>query len=84
MIYDIVFTETALRQLKKLDKATQERIMMALWRIRHDPFKHVLKLTNRPEYRLRVGDYRVLMLIDRGKLIILIVAVGHRKKIYRE
>ncbi len=83
MIYELIYTETVLKQLKKLDKKIQERIISALERVRYNPFKHVRKLKDRPEYRLRVGDYRVLMLIDRGKLIILIVAVGHRKKIYR-
>ena len=82
MIYELIYTETALKQLKKLDKKTQERIIRALERIRYNPFKHIRKLTGRPEYRLRVGDYRVLIRIDKGKLIILIVAVGHRKKIY--
>ena len=82
MIYKLIYTETALKQLKKLDKKIQERIINALERIRYNPLKYVRKLTGRPEYRLRVGDYRLLMRIDRGDLIILIVAVAHRKKVY--
>ncbi len=80
MIYELIYTDTALKQLKKLDRKTHERIIRALERVRYDPFKYVRKLTGRPEYRLRVGDYRVLMLIDQGKLIILIVGVGHRRR----
>jgi len=83
VIYELVYTDTALKQLKKLDKKNQDRVIKALERIRHNPFKYIKKLTDRPEYRLRVGDYRVLMLIDQGKLIILVVAVAHRKKVYK-
>ena len=84
MIYELIYTETALKDLKKLDKRVQERIINALERIQYNPFKYVRKLKGREEYRLRVGDYRVLMRIDKGKLIILIVAVGHRKNIYKK
>lgn len=41
----------------------------------------VKKLTNREEYRLRVGDYRILYIIPDDKTL-LIVAIGHRKDIY--
>lgn len=34
-------------------------------------------------YRLRVGAYRIAYLIDDGKLVILVVEVGHRRDIYR-
>ena len=82
-MYEIFYTETALKDLKKLDKQMQERIIKVLERIRHNPFKYVRKLQGREDYRLRVGDYRIIMRIDQGKLIILIVAVGHRRNIYK-
>ena len=84
MIYELVYTDTALKQLKKLDKKNQDRVIKALERIRHNPFKYIKKLTDRPEYRLRVGDYRILMLIDKGELLILVVDVGHRRNIYKK
>ena len=31
----------------------------------------------------QTGDYRVIMDIDKGKLIILVIKIGHRKKIYK-
>jgi mRNA interferase RelE/StbE len=37
-----------------------------------------------PGFRLRVGDYRVLMDIDQGRLMILVIKVGHRKDIYKD
>jgi mRNA interferase RelE/StbE len=41
------------------------------------------RLTGRSEYRLRVGDYRVIYDFDRDKNIIYLIAVGNRKEIYR-
>jgi len=83
MSYEVEFTDTAKRQLKKLDKNTQTRIINALTRIRVRPHVFVKKIVGDDGYRLRVGDYRVILDIDQGKLIILILKVGHRKNIYK-
>jgi len=41
------------------------------------------KLTARPEWRVRSGDYRVLYRIEEAVLTIIIVDAGHRREIYR-
>ncbi len=41
------------------------------------------KLVGDLGYRLQVGDYRVILDIDEGNLIILVIKIGHRKKIYK-
>ncbi len=82
MTYDIIFSDKALKQLKKLDRTVQERIITALERIRIRPGSYVTKLVSDPGYRFRVGDYRVIMDIDNNVLHILVLKVGHRKKIY--
>ncbi|HUW68030.1 MAG TPA: type II toxin-antitoxin system RelE/ParE family toxin [Candidatus Nanoarchaeia archaeon] len=83
MTYGILFSDSALKQLKKLEINVQERIISTLERIRIRPQAHVTKLVGDPGYRLRVGEYRVIMDIDDGNLVILILKVGHRKKIYK-
>jgi mRNA interferase RelE/StbE len=60
MTYGIIFSDRALKQLKKLEKNVQESIISALERIRIRPQVHVTKLVGDPGYRLRVGDYRVI------------------------
>ena len=82
MTYEIIFSGAALKQLKKLDKSAQERIISTLERIRIRPQSHVKKLVGDSGYRLRVGDYRVILDIDEGILVVLVLKVGHRKKIY--
>ena len=81
MTYGIIFSDRALKQLKKLEKNVQERIISTLERIKIRPQAHVTKLVGDPGYRLRVGDYRVILDIDEGNLVILVIKIGHRKKI---
>ncbi len=83
MIYEVIFTETALNQLRKLERKAQERIINTIERVRISPERYLRKLKGRPEYRLRAGDYRVLLLVDNKQLILLVVEVGHRKNIYK-
>lgn len=82
MTYEVIFSDKVLRQIKKLEKNVQERIIAVLERIRVRPESYVTKLVGDPGYKLRVGDYRVIMDIDNKILRILILKVGHRKNIY--
>ncbi len=81
MTYGIIFSDCALKQLKKLEKNVRERIISTLERIKIRPQAYVTKLVGDPGYRLRVGDYRVILDIDEGNLVILVIKIGHRKKI---
>jgi mRNA interferase RelE/StbE len=82
-MYDVEFSQSAEKQFFKLEKAVQQRIIFALERIRIRPYPHVKKLVGSPYFRLRVGDYRVIMGINENKLIILVLEIGHRKNIYK-
>ena len=87
MTFRVVFTESARKELKKLDKYTQKIIL--LWLQKNldgctDPRIHGKALTtNRVgQWRYRVGDYRILASIEDDKLVILVIAVGHRREVY--
>ncbi len=84
MSYEVIFTDTSRKQFKKLEKDIQERIVKALERIRIRPEVHVKKVVGDPGYRLRVGEYRVIIDIKKDKLIILVIKIGHRKNIYKK
>ena len=84
MTYQIFFTEKATRQLKKLEKADQEKIIKSIERIRIRPEAHVSKLVGDPGYKLRVGTYRIILEIKKETLIILVLLIGHRKNIYEK
>ena len=82
-MYEILFSDKARKQIKKLEKSLQKRIISTLERIRIRPESYVTKLVGDPGYKLRVGDYRIIMDIDKKKIIILILKIGHRKNIYK-
>lgn len=88
MAWKIKVTKTAAKQLKKIDKIVQRRIF--------DFLKNKLEPTGNPRqygkalrgkkgelWRFRVGDYRLICSIEDKTLTILVLALGHRKKVYR-
>ena len=84
LLYEIVFSQKAKKQLFKLERLIQERIISALERIKIRPESYITKLVGDPGYKLRVGDYRIIMDIDKSKLLILVIKIGHRKNIYEK
>lgn len=82
-MYSIEFSRTAEKQLLKLEKYIQERVIAVLKRIRIRPFYFVKKIVGSPYYRLRVGHYRVILDIRQDKLIIFVIEIGHRRRIYK-
>ena len=82
-MFEIEFSKNSEKQLLKLEKDIQKRIIFTLDRIRIRPYPHVKKLVGNPYFRLRVGEYRVILDIQKNKLIIFVVEIGHRKNIYK-
>lgn len=88
MKYHLDFTEHAKKQLYKLDLYVQKMIL--LWLNKNinnndDPREQGKPLSgNRAgQWRYRIGDYRVIVIIEDEKLVVLAIAVGHRKDIYK-
>jgi len=80
--YEIEFKPRALRDLRDLPEADKRRIFVNIEALQAGLTGNVKKLTNfTPEYRLRVGTYRVLFEIE-GRSVI-IYRVLHRKEAYR-
>ncbi len=80
--FEIVWSDSALTQLKKLDRIVARRIFNRVGELRENPLRQVRRLVNSPYYRLRVGDYRVILDIQRHLMRILVLKVGHRGSIY--
>lgn len=69
--------------MEKLDESIQQKIIAKLREYAQEPLNHAKKLIS-PKigtYRFRIGDYRVIFDIDEENIIIL--RIGHRKKIYQ-
>jgi len=82
-MFEIEFSKSAEKQLLKLEKDIQKRVISTLERIRIRPYPHVKKLVGSPYFRLRVGNYRVILDIRENKLLIFVVELGHRSNIYK-
>ena len=87
MTYTIDFRPKALKSLSRLDKTAQKRIQDFLDkkivpaknpRLLGKPLQGPLKNL----WRYRVGDYRIICKIEDQALVVLVVAVGHRKDVY--
>jgi mRNA interferase RelE/StbE len=84
MTYSIEFRPQALRVLRKLDSKNQARIRGAIVLLARDPRPPgSRKLQGRDGYRVRVGDFLVIYAIEDSRLTILVVAIGHRREVYR-
>jgi mRNA interferase RelE/StbE len=82
MTYEIEFKPHALKDLKALPEPAKRRVLAKIEALRNDLAGDVKKLTNfTPEYRLRVGDYRVLFEVIEHRIIV--YRIIHRKDAYR-
>ena len=83
--YAVIFAKAADRQLRKLPKTVQQRIVLEAENLSVNPRPvGSIKLESEDElYRFRVGDYRVIYQIGDEQLIVLIVRIAHRKDAYR-
>jgi len=81
-MYSVEFSQTAEKQLYKLEKNIQQRIISVLERIIIRPFHFVKRKQGTPYFILRVGEYRVILDLRQEKEIIFVIELGHRKNIY--
>ena len=85
MVYTVELRPSARRELLKLARHDQLRLIRAMDALAANPRpKGVKKLTGPDDlYRIRVGDYRIVYQIHDDRLIVLVVRIGHRKDVYR-
>ncbi|WP_040158283.1 type II toxin-antitoxin system RelE family toxin [Nigerium massiliense] len=85
MTYSIEISPGAARQLKKLDGVARRRIQAAIELLAEEPRPAGAKklVGGGGEWRVRTGDFRIVYEINDGVLVILVLAVGHRREIYR-
>ena len=85
MSYQVLLRPAAERQRRRLDDRTRRRINQALLSLEDAPRPPgTVKLRNAEnEWRVRVGDYRILYEIDEDERLVIILSVKHRREAYR-
>ena len=81
-MYQIIFEKKALDFISNLEKDMKERIWNKLQRCKEDPFRFLEHLEEIEGYKLRVGDYRLIIEVDNQNKTLKVLKAGHRKKIY--
>ena len=82
--YRIELRPAAVRASRKLDPGILPRIHGAIALLAEDPRPPASRpLRGRTGFWVRVGDYRVVSTIDDAVLLVVVVALGHRREVYR-
>ncbi|MEP7161810.1 MAG: type II toxin-antitoxin system RelE/ParE family toxin [Dermatophilaceae bacterium] len=85
MTYRVEIAPAVLRQLRSLDPPARRRVQAAIELLREQPRPSGAKklVGGKGEWRVRTGDYRIVYEVHDGVLLVLVLAVGHRRDIYR-
>lgn len=86
-LYNLLILPYARRQLRHFQNThhpKSEDIVGGIISLAENPRpSSARKLVNREEWRLRVGEYRILFLIDDKQRTVTVTAIAHRREIYR-
>ena len=84
--FALVRSTTFDKRLRKLDRQIQRRVLVALFELVElpDPTERLKPLQHSKVglWRLRVGDYRVIVSVHNSELTVIAIDVGHRSSIY--
>ena len=83
-MFDLQWSNTSLKNLKKLDDKTRLKIIDSTEIIIYDPLSHADKLKGNEYYKIRVGNYRIIIDINHEKKMIFVVKVSHRRNAYKK
>ena len=81
--YEVVFKESAVKELKALDKSVRKRVGSAIDVLASDPRPPgCVRLKGSSSYRIRVGDWRIIYEVNDGLLTVMILKTGHRSRVH--
>lgn len=82
---EVEYSQQAIEQLEDLKSEIAERIVSKFDDVVWKPDHYLTRLSNSPYYRLRVGDYRVVVdwQRDESPEVLLVREVGHWRNIYK-
>jgi len=82
--YSIEILRVAQKQLARIDRQHHSRIIEAIRALADDPRPSgCKKLSGRAAWRIRSGSFRVIYEIHDEKLVVIVISIGDRKRVYR-
>ncbi|MGB8779962.1 MAG: type II toxin-antitoxin system RelE/ParE family toxin [Candidatus Bathyarchaeia archaeon] len=82
MVFSVLLHPKAAKELEKIEDSTKTRIVERLRDLKRNPERVGKILRHSNFWSLRVGDYRAIYEIDRTKGQVVVLFIGHRKKVY--
>ncbi|MCG6193828.1 type II toxin-antitoxin system RelE/ParE family toxin [Leptospira sp. FAT2] len=83
--YSVLLTTSAVKRLEKLPESVADSLIQIIQGLAKNPRPvGAKKLKGRTGFRIRKGDYRILYDIVDKRLIVHVIAIGHRKDIYEK
>ncbi len=83
-MHEVRLHPEAVRAYRRLQEPTRERVAEAIDRLAADPRPPgVVKLAGRDDFRIRVGDRRIVYAVDDAERVVLVARIAHRRDVYR-
>ena len=82
MVFTVLLHPKAAKELGKIENATKARIVERLRDLKDNPERVGKVLRHSNFWSLRIGDYRAIYEIDRTRRQVVVLFIGHRKKVY--
>lgn len=80
----VFLTSLSNKELQKLPTRIKDKLVSEISMLINDPYPaHCKKLSGKPGWRVRVGDYRIIYAVDNKKKEIMILSIAHRREVYR-
>lgn len=81
-MYKLIIDVKVIEFLEKLPNNISKNIFKKIQETKANPHRYFIRLTGRPEYKLRIGNYRVIAEIKDNDLSIFIIYVDKRSRVY--
>ena len=83
-MYEVRLHPEAVRAFRRLRGSVRDRIEAAIDGPATDPRpRGAAKLAGRDDFRIRVGDYRIVYAVDDAERLVLVARSAHRREVYR-
>ena len=84
-MYEILYAQSVKHDIKKIDKQYHKKIKEEIEKLKNFlDVNQIKRLQSHPlaDFRLRVGNFRILFDVDEENKVIYILKIGHRKEVY--
>lgn len=82
MAWTLLYSDSARHDLRALDHAVAQQVLRKLDGIKADPLRSMKRLKGTKDWRLRVGDWRIVSQADASALVLTVKRIQHRSVVY--